>query len=170
MPDIPAWAWIVAVLGLGSVVLGGIVQPSYAQDVLLQLGTAALLLVPILLAERSIGRRLSRQIDDRDAIRRAEAALELDDTWRDFGQKIGGRIEPRPLGELERVLSDLGWTRYRTLDNYRLWTNGMERVALPDTPGSPVAAPYVRSLLRTLDLSSDEYEKRVSQDKHSGPL
>ena len=108
-----------------------------------------MVLIPILLVERAIGRRLERQLDDRELIRRADVVLRMDETWRDMGQKLGGKIEDQPVVELERVLSDLGWEPYKTLDGYKLWCSGSNRFALPSPPEGVVRAPHVRALLRT---------------------
>jgi hypothetical protein len=87
---LPVWGWIVGIVGLGAVV-GGAFAEGYLQDVLLQFGTVAVLLVPLLLVERSISARLRQRIDDYEAVRRAEAVLDMDDMWRDFGMKLGGK-------------------------------------------------------------------------------
>lgn len=160
MRKLPVWAWGAAACGLAAIVAGGVIDDSYAQNVLLQLGTAALLLVPILLAERSIGRRLSRQFDDHAVIRKAEAALHLDDMWRDFGQKMGGKVKAVPLAEIERALAAGGWDHHRTLDGYRLWHKDTKNIAVPDSSDGPVPAPHVRMILRAMGLTEDEFQER----------
>jgi hypothetical protein len=160
MRKIPVWSWTVAMFGLAAIIAGGFFDGSYAQSVLLQLGSTALLLIPILLVERAIGRRLESQLDDRELIRRADALVRMDETWRDFGQKLAGKIESQPVAQLERVLTDIGWEPYKTLDGYKLWRSGSDRVALPSTLDGAVRAPHVRAILRRIGWTDEQYLER----------
>jgi hypothetical protein len=49
MRKIPVWSWAVAMFGLAAIITGGFFDGAYAQSVLLQLASTALLLIPILL-------------------------------------------------------------------------------------------------------------------------
>lgn len=157
MKQVPIWAWAIAGCGVAALVSAGVLGDSYARDLVLQLGTAALLLVPILLAERSIGVRLTRQLDDLALVRRAESALDLDEIWKDFGQKLGGQVSREPLERLENLLAEHGWTCNHTVDGYRIWRDGEQGLALPDGPEDVIAAPHVRAVLRALDMTPEDY-------------
>lgn len=146
MKGVPWWAWTAGAIGLGAVVAGGFVS-GYAQDVLLQVGTVALLLVPIVVAERAIQRSLRRQARDQAAIREVETAMSMDDMWKDFGQKVTRRTEAQPLHLVEDELLASGWHLAGVHDGHRFWTNGDVRVALPEV-GRPLHPAVVRMVVR----------------------
>lgn len=99
-------------------------------------------------------------MNDYEFIRRTNSALRMDETWRDFGQKLGGNIEDQPVARLECLLSDLGWKPYKTLDGYKLWRSDNDRFALPRTPDGIVRAPVVRALFRCIGWTDEQYLER----------
>jgi hypothetical protein len=146
MRGVPKWAWIVACGGLVATVAGAWAE-GYVQAVLLQVGTVAMFVVPVFLAERGISETIERQYDDLAAIKKAEGAVDLDDVWRDFGQKLGARTRPAPLTTLESELAAGGWSLGRSRSGYRIWVKDGQHIALPDN-GEPVPAPIVRTTIR----------------------
>ena len=158
---IPAWAWLIAFAGLAAVV-GGAFADGYSQAVLLQLGTVALLLIPILLVERTISLRLRQTLDDRELIRRADAILDMDDMWRDFGQKLAGKLNHSfRMEEVESWMHESGWTKYRTFEDHTLWSHASRRLALPVPKDGMLPSPHVRLVVRRLGWTEDELDSRL---------
>jgi hypothetical protein len=144
-------------------VVGGGFAEGYAQDVLLQFGTAALLLILILMVERAISSRLRSELDDRDVVRRAEAVLDMDDMWRDLGQKLSGKAgKRRSLADVEDWMWGAGWEKYRVLEGHNLWRCGTRMLALPIPRDGLLPAPHVRLILRRLGLNEEEVTKSGS--------
>lgn len=165
MKSLPGWAWVIGVLSVVAVAGGAAIPPSYVQDVVLQIGTAGLLLIPILLAERSIGQRLERTAADAAAVRYAEETVARDDMWRDFGQKMYGKIAPVTLATIEGLLTEHGWRRHRDLDGHRLWQSRTRRLALPDLDaGAPLPSAHVRAVIRALGMTVEAFQERYGPD------
>lgn len=160
MLGVPLWGWIVACVGLAATVAGAWTE-GYAQAVLLQVGTVAMFVVPVYLAERGISQTIERQFDDLAAIRKSEGALDLDDVWRDFGQKLGARTKPTALTTMESELAAGGWLLGRSRSGYRVWIKDGQRIALPDN-GELVPGPIVRATIRAAGWRLEDWS-----DPHS---
>jgi Bacterial membrane protein N terminal len=157
MRGVPWWGWGVEVSGLAAVVAGAWAS-GYAQDVLLQAGTVGLFVVPLLVAERAITRALERQNADLAAIRRSDGATDLDEIWRDFGQKLGGRTRPVTLEQLEQELTNAGWVFTKSIGAHRLWELDGQRLALPAASGAGlVPGPIVRLTVRAAGWRHEDW-------------
>ena len=160
MRGVPWWGWVVALAGLAAVV-GGTWASDYAQDVLLQAGTVALFVVPILIAERAITQTLERQNADLAAIRRSDGAMDLDEIWHDYGQKLGGRARPVPLAQMEQALAAEGWVLARSRGAHRLWERHGQSLALPVPRGGDLLpAPIVRLAVRAAGWRDEDWSDR----------
>jgi hypothetical protein len=116
MRRLPLWAWLVVLVGLATIGAGALFDNgSYLQAVSVELGATALLLVPIILAERSLVDTLAKRADEAAAIQRMEQFLQLDELWKDFGQALEAKkpphIDPERLG---RMLDVDGWSATKT--------------------------------------------------------
>lgn len=161
---LPVWGWIVGIVGLGAVVSGAFAE-GYLQDVLLQFGTVAVLLVPLLLVERSISARLRQRIDDYEAVRRAEVVLDMDDMWRDFGMKLGGKHQDGyPIDEVEAWMREAGWNSHRVVDDHTVWKSGDRLLALPTPIDGVLPAPHVRVVMRRLGWNDADWDAHTSDD------
>lgn len=155
MRMIPVWSWILGVLGLVAVTGGAFLGDSYLQDVLLQLGTAALLLVPILVAERAIGQRLARQADDYAVIQRMELSSEREEYFKDYGQKLGSKWIDQPRDLIEAKLVEGKWIKDRKLNDYTIWRKGNAKLAL--STQQQISGPHVRALIRAAGWSDEDF-------------
>lgn len=155
MRMIPVWSVILGVVGLAAVASGAFFEDSYLRDILLQLGTAALLLVPILLAERSIGQRLARQADDYSVIQRIELSSERDEFFKDHGQKLRSKWTSQPRDLVEAKLVEDQWIKDRKLSSYTIWRKGNAKLALSSEERIP--APHMRALVRGAGWSDQDF-------------
>lgn len=138
---------------LGGVIVGAFLPDTYGRDVVLQLGGVALLLVPVLLVERSIAERLARESRASAAMQRTEMAIERDQFFRDYGQKLAHRWRPIPREVIDDRLSADGWRRGRDARGYAIWGRAGETLAIP--LGPQISAPVVRSVVRATGWDTD---------------
>jgi hypothetical protein len=156
MRRLPLWAWLVVLCGLAAIGAGALLDSgSYLQAVSVELGAAALLLVPIILAERSLVDALAKRADEAAAIQRTEQFLQLDELWKDFGQALEAKkppdINPERLG---RMLDADGWSGTKTIESYAFWTKNGRLLAVP-LDLKPLPRGMVRGVMRTAGWSPD---------------
>lgn len=149
--------------GIGAVIAGGFsYDGSYLQATLLQFGSTGLLLVPLLLIERSITLRWEARLDDEAAIQRTEQYFQLDEMWRDFGQKMK---QPQratvSAAQLGQMLTTDGWRYVKTARAYDLWRSGTDLLAMPKA-ADPLPQPVVRGVLRRAGWSDERFEQLLS--------
>ncbi len=161
MRKLPLWAWLIVLSGLVTIGVGALFhEGSYLQAVSVQLGATALLLVPIILAERSIVNTLAKKADEAAAVQHTEQFLHFDEMWRDFGQAL----EPKPKSpvidpdQLERMLGMDGWSMTKVRDRYALWAKNGRLLAVP-LDMQPLPRGVVRGVIRVAGWSRDRTEE-----------
>ena len=159
MRRLPLWAWLVVLAGLAAIGAGALFDDgSYLQAVSVELGATALLLVPIILAERSLVDTLAKKADEAAAIQRTEQFLQLDELWKDFGQALGAKpphIDPEHLG---RMLDMDGWSATKTRERYAFWAKNGRLLAVP-LDLQPLPRGVVRGVMRTAGWSPERTEE-----------
>jgi hypothetical protein len=160
MRRLPLWAWLVVLVGLATIGAGALFDNgSYLQAVSVELGATALLLVPIILAERSLVDTLAKRADEAAAIQRMEQFLQLDELWKDFGQALEAKkpphIDPERLG---RMLDVDGWSATKTRERYTFWAKDGRLLAIP-LDLRPLPRGVARGVRRIAGWSHDRTEE-----------
>jgi len=131
--SLPGWAWLVFLAGVALLVGGAFVSDgTYVQSLMGQIGSAALLVIPIVLVERSIISTLRKRLEDAAAVNRTEEMIRFDDVVTHFEQVLT-RPKPPPTapGHLGRMLGAEGWTPRKSRDGYQLWAKDGRLFAVP---------------------------------------
>ncbi|WP_146174638.1 hypothetical protein [Umezawaea tangerina] len=166
MKKVPAWAWFVFAFGSGLVGLGGFLpSDSYAQSASLQLGSVAMLLFPVVLAERALLSAFMDRVDDSIAIQESivqeavdsgtavqlgapedrdesgpvEQEDETEPVKEDDEGEISGVASLNTFRQLENALLHDGW-EMRIRGDHKTYRKGSQRVAIPLTPMRPSLA------------------------------
>lgn len=155
---LPLWAWLVATLGAAMLITGGFLDDgSYLQSLSVELGATVLLVIPIVIAERSIVATLRKRMDDVAAINRTEEYVRVDEFVRHWGQALGHpRLPGTEPGHLERMLGAEGWTPLKLRDGYRLWSLAGRVFAVPTQPG-PVGRGVMLGACRYVGWNTERY-------------
>lgn len=152
----PVWAWTVLGLGLGLLVGGAWVPDgTYAQSVMVQLGSAALLVAPIVLAEKAITEALRKRVDDDAAVRRAEELARLHDMVRHIGLSLSAQPSSTP-SELGSMLASDGWIYRRDYDGHAIWEKVDRKIAVP-IGSTLVSRGVILGVIRDAGWSNDRY-------------
>jgi hypothetical protein len=141
---------LIFVGGLALLVAGGFIpNGTYAQSVAVEVGATALLVVPIVLAERAIVGTMRRRMDDALAITRTDEFVRVDNMLAQFGQTIGSKTRlPSTLpGQLSQMLELDDWSRVKVSDGHQLWNKGDLIFAVPLGKG-PVSRGVLLGAMR----------------------
>ncbi|WP_146044297.1 hypothetical protein [Amycolatopsis sp. BJA-103] len=156
MKVMPVWAWTVLGLGLG-LLLGAawVADGTYAQSVMVQLGSAALLVAPIVLAEKAITEALRKRVDDDAAVRRTEDVARLHDMVRHFGLSLAAQPPTTPY-DLGRMLASDGWEYRKDHDGHAIWVKLDQKIAVP-VDIALVPRGVILGIIRDAKWSNDQY-------------
>lgn len=158
MKAMPKWAWAVVVAGGLMVIVAAFVPDgTYAQSVMVQLGSAAMLVAPIVLAERAITRALDRRFTEDAAVARAEDVMRIDDLVLHLSQSLDRwRPPPSTSDHLGRMLLLDGWRHRKDYGGYALWTKSSVTLAVPLGSG-PLKRGTLFGILRDTGWTHDRY-------------
>ncbi|MGW6934661.1 hypothetical protein ACWGE0_31690 [Lentzea sp. NPDC054927] len=159
--SIPPWAWFVFSLGSILIGVGGFLpSDSYGQAVALQIGSVAMLLVPVVVAERGILSAFAERVEDSLAIQESiieESASQAVDGSPEPVEETEPAPEKKPTGSrhpikviaaIEKRMLDDGWEQ-RKRGSHSVWEKDGQRIVVPLTPMDPVrVARNIERMLR----------------------
>jgi len=160
MRRLPMWAWLVGLFGLALVVSGAFLNDgSYRQAVTLQIGSVALLLVPIVFIERNIEKSLEEKIEDTVAIEQTARFEQLGEMWRDFGQALDKEKLPTVSPDrMLRMLGADGWRESRRTGGHVVVTKEDVRIAIPES-FDELARGVVRGVMRKAGWHRERFDR-----------